>query len=89
MLDRVLIDFTQSGRHRPQYRGDARGHAPHDFDQSLQHHLPGEVDIGFIGKNQCDDSNAVAVERAHLGEPGQPGHGDLDGYRDEAFDFFG
>ncbi len=70
MLDGVLVDLTQPGGYWPQDRRHARRHAPHDFDEPFQHHLPGEVDVGAVRKYQGNDGNAITVERPHVGQTG-------------------
>ena len=64
--------------------GQARTH----FDDPFHDELAREEHVHVVAEHERDERQAVAVERAHLGQAGQARHGDLERHGDEAFDLF-
>ncbi|MNM79937.1 hypothetical protein D3C81_918850 [compost metagenome] len=75
-------DFTQPGGNRPHARFDAVGQLLTRHLQALVDQLAGEEQVGAVIENDRDLRQARARQRAGLLEPGQAGHGGLDGEGD-------
>ena len=88
VIQRVLVNLTQTGRHRTQHRHDAFRHARCDFDQALCHQLASEVHIRRFSKHQRNDGQTALVERAQLGQTGQARHGDFERHSHKTLNFF-
>ena len=89
VLERVLVDLAEHGRHRAQQRGHAVGHPAADLDEAFRDHLPCEVEVGAFGEDQRDERQRRPVQRAHLDQTRQAGHGHLDRDGDGPFHFLG
>ena len=61
VLQGVLINLPQPRRNGSEDRRDARRHAAHHFDQAFENDLTRRIDIGFIGKDQRNNGDPIAI----------------------------
>ena len=86
VFDRPHEDIAEPGRDRPHLRVHALRQVFLGGPQALRDLCPCEVDIGLLGENSRDLSEAVAAERPCIFEAGDAGERSLDGKGDLFFD---
>ena len=83
-----LIDLAEPGRVRHQLGDRARRQQFLDFEHPFKHHLPRQIDIDVVLKNDRNHGQADLGERPDIGQAGRPHQLEFNGKGDEPFDLF-
>ena len=86
-FENILVNLAEAGGYRAEHRCHVVGQPRTHLDDAFHDQLSGEEHIDVIAEYHRDDGQSVAIQRAHVGQAGQSGHGDLERYGDEPLDF--